>query len=382
MEQPLYHIPSCVLSSRSATNVNLPVIDPPTSPSSKPDARRHLLDVDADELKTWLTENGQPGFRAKQIQTWLFQRRVTDFQQMTDLPQALRDLLDQSFVVFNATESQAVASSDGTEKLLVKLADGGEVECVLLRDGIRRSICVSSQVGCAMGCVFCASGLDGVDRNLTRGEILEQMLRLQARLDEGERLSHIVMMGMGEPLANLDKVLGALSVAKSSEGLGISPRRITISTVGLPPAIDRLSESGVPYNLAVSLHAPNNDLRSELVPVNRKIGIDAVLDAADRYFESNGRRLTFEYVLLGGVNDSVEQAKELVALLRHRTVMLNVIPYNPVEGLPYQTPSQQAIAEFRQTLEHGGINVMFRQRKGGEIDAACGQLRRNRAKQS
>ena len=231
-----------------------------------------------------------------------------------------------------------------------------------------------------MGCVFCASGLDGVDRNLTRGEILEQMLRLQLRLDEGERLSHIVMMGMGEPLANLDNVLGALSMAKATEGLGISPRRITISTVGLPAAIDRLAKSGVPYNLAVSLHAPNNELRSELVPVNRKIGIDAVLDAADRYFEANGRRLTFEYVLLGGLNDSTEQAKELVGVLRHRTVMLNVIPYNKVEGLPYETPSKKAIANFRQVLETGGINVMFRQRKGDEIDAACGQLRRNRAK--
>ena len=227
---------------------------------------------------------------------------------------------------------------DGTDKLLVRLPDGGEVECVLLRDGTRRSICVSSQVGCAMGCVFCASGLDGVDRNLTRGEILEQMLRLQHRLDSEERLSHIVMMGMGEPLANLENVLSALDVAKHKAGLGISPRRITISTVGLPPAIDRLADRGVPYNLAVSLHAPNDDLRSRLVPVNRKIGIDAVLGAADRYFESSGRRLTFEYVLLGGVNDSHEHARELAELLRHRNVLLNVIPYNPVAGLPYATP--------------------------------------------
>ena len=362
--------------------MNLPVVETNSSEnsSSEPDSRVHLLNLDSDQLKQWLSEHKQPAFRGKQIQEWLYQRRVFDFQKMTNLPAALRDLLDQSFVVFCATESEAVESNDGTEKLLVRLADGGEVECVLLRDGTRRSICVSSQVGCAMGCVFCASGLDGVDRNLTRGEILEQMLRLQLRLDEGERLSHIVMMGMGEPLANLDNVLGALSMAKAAEGLGISPRRITISTVGLPAAIDRLAKSGVPYNLAVSLHAPNNELRSELVPVNRKIGIDAVLDAADRYFRANGRRLTFEYVLLGGLNDSTEQAKELVGVLRHRTVMLNVIPYNKVEGLPYETPSKKAIANFRQVLETGGINVMFRQRKGDEIDAACGQLRRNRAK--
>ena len=365
--------------------VNLPVIDPnsvpasDSAPKSTEEPRRHLLDVSDDELKAWLKEHGQPAFRAKQIVHWVFQRRVSDFQDMSDLPKSLREQLTQSFRIFVTTQSVAVAK-DGTDKLLVRLPDGGEVECVLLRDGTRRSICVSSQVGCAMGCVFCASGLDGVDRNLTTGEILEQMLLLQSRLKEDERLSHIVMMGMGEPLANLDRVLGALSVAKSKDGLGISPRRITISTVGLPPAIDRLAESGVPYNLAVSLHAPNDELRNELVPVNHKIGIEAVLDASDRYFESSGRRLTFEYVLLGGVNDFRENGIELAKLLRHRNVLLNVIPYNPVEGLPYKTPNQRSIAEFRQVLEDGGVNVKFRQRKGGDINAACGQLRRNRGK--
>jgi len=231
-----------------------------------------------------------------------------------------------------------------------------------------------------MGCVFCASGLDGVDRNLTRGEIVEQMLRLQHRLPQDERLSHIVMMGMGEPLANLPGVLAALDVARDPDGLGISPRRITISTVGLPPAIDKLAASKVPYNLAVSLHAPNDELRSQLVPVNRKIGIEPILAAADRYFTSSGRRLTFEYVLLGGLNDSEACAHELTRVLRGRTVLMNVIPYNPVEGLPYQTPSKESIVRFRQILESAGVNVMFRQRKGDEIDAACGQLRRNRNK--
>lgn len=360
--------------------LNLPIIEPADSTkTSAKDSRRHLLDVSQDELKGWLKEHGQPTFRAKQIIHWVFQRRVSDFQQMSDLPKALRQQLAESFRVLVTSQAAAVESSDGTDKLLVSLPDGGEVECVLLRDGTRRSICVSSQVGCAMGCVFCASGLDGVDRNLTTGEILEQMLLLQSRLAEGERLSHIVMMGMGEPLANLERVLGALDVARSGDGLGISPRRITISTVGLPPSIDKLAKKGVPYNLAVSLHAPNDTLRSKLVPVNKSIGIDAVLEAADRYFDSSGRRLTFEYVLLGGVNDSEDNARELARLLRHRTVLLNVIPYNPVEGLPYLTPSKQAIANFRQVLEGGGVNVKFRQRKGSDIDAACGQLRRNRA---
>nr|WP_182865097.1 23S rRNA (adenine(2503)-C(2))-methyltransferase RlmN [Rhodopirellula sp. JC639] len=360
--------------------VNLPVIqsESVSNPAQTRDDRVHLLDLSLAEFQSWLIEHGQPKFRGKQVFGWIYDKRVRDFDAMSDLPKTLREQLAKEFVIYRSREAAVQTSRDGTDKLLVALADGGEVECVLLRDGNRRSICVSSQVGCAMGCVFCASGLDGVDRNLTRGEIVEQMLRLQARLESGERLSHIVMMGMGEPLANLDRVLGALETARSAEGLGISPRRITISTVGLPPAIDRLAKNGVPYNLAVSLHAPNEELRSQLVPVNEKIGIDAVLAAADRYFDASGRRLTFEYVLLGGVNDAPEHAQELAQLLRHRTVLLNVIPYNPVEGLPYTTPSKRSIAEFRQILESGGVNVMFRQRKGDEIDAACGQLRRNR----
>ena len=185
------------------------------------------------------------------------------------------------------------------------------------------------------------------------------------------------MMGMGEPLANLPRVLQALEVAKSEQGLGISPRRITISTVGLPPSIDKLAETNSPYHLAISLHAPNDELRDRLVPVNQKVGIEPIMQAADRYFEKTGRRLTFEYVLLADINDTVECARQLVHLLRGKTSMLNVIPYNPVAGLPYRTPSPQAIRRFRQELLDGGINVMFRQRKGDQIQAACGQLRRS-----
>jgi 23S rRNA (adenine2503-C2)-methyltransferase len=227
-----------------------------------------------------------------------------------------------------------------------------------------------------MGCVFCASGLAGVERNLTSGEILEQMLLLDRLLPAGERLSHIVVMGMGEPLANLDGLLPALGEASSPDGLGISARRITISTVGLPPAIDRLSQLNARYNLAVSLHAPDDQLRNELVRVNKNIGLASILAAADRYFEASGRRLTFEYVLLGGLNDRPEQARRLVALLSHRTALVNVIPYNPVAGLPYVTPSHTAVERFVKTLREAGLNVQVRERKGSEIDAACGQLRR------
>lgn len=346
-----------------------------------PDTRTHWLSLSSEEQGLWFQRRGLPAFRLRQIRGWLYQRRVEAFEQMSDLPKSLRELLDSEFKLWSMQVASHQTSPDGTEKLLMTLQDGGQVECVLLREDGRRSICISSQVGCAMGCVFCASGLDGVDRNLSSGEIIEQMLRLQRLLPAEERLSHIVMMGMGEPLANLNSVLPALEMARSNQGLGISPRRITISTVGIPAAIDRLARHETPFHLAISLHAPNDSLRDRLVPVNRKIGIQAILAAADRYFASTSRRITFEYVLLAGINDTPQSARQLVELLRGRVSMLNVIPYNPVSGLPFQTPDSAAIQEFRKILLEGGINVMFRQRKGDGIDAACGQLRRNRARQ-
>ena len=350
------------------------------TPFAADDPRPHLLDLAPEQLQTWLVEHEYPAYRLNQVLSWLFERRAEEFADMSDLPKGLRQALADTFRLWTAKIHAHQRSEDGTEKLLLDLADGGRVECVLLRDGPRRSICVSSQVGCAMGCVFCASGLDGVDRNLSRGEIVEQMLRLQRLLPAEERLSHIVMMGMGEPLANLDSVLAALEVARDAKrGLGISPRRITISTVGLPKSIDRLASHSTPFHLAISLHAPSDELRDRLVPVNKKVGVGEIMSAADRYFAATGRRLTFEYVLLAGINDSETCARELVRLLRGRVSMLNVIPYNPVAGLPYATPDSAAIRTFREILLEGGINVMFRQRKGSGIDAACGQLRRNRA---
>ena len=295
---------------------------------------------------------------------------------MSDLPRGLRDDLGESFSIWTTTVASHSRSSDGTEKLLLKLADDQVVECVLLRDGDRRTICISSQVGCGMGCVFCASGMDGVVRNLTAGEVVEQMLRLDRLLPVGERLSHIVVMGMGEPLANLDRVLTALKEASSADGLGISTRRITISTVGLPPAMRKLAAEGCPYQLAVSLHAPNDALRNKIVPTNPKTGLTEIMAAAEEYFEANGRRLTFEYVLLRQINDRPEHAQELADLLRSQTAMLNLIPFNPVAGLPYETPAAADVDRFRAVLERAGVNVQIRERKGGEIDAACGQLRR------
>jgi 23S rRNA (adenine2503-C2)-methyltransferase len=324
----------------------------------------------------WAQARDIPPYRVGQIQRWMCQGMARAFEDMTDLPKTLRRELEEAFTFWSTSVQRHEASADGTEKLVVGLADGGSVECVLLRDGPRRTICVSSQIGCAMGCVFCASGLDGVDRNLAGFEIVEQMLHLQRLLPSGERISHIVMMGMGEPLANLPSVLSALSLASCPDGLAISPRRITISTVGIPAGILKLAEVEHPYQLAISLHAPNDALRNQIVPVNDKIGIASILEAADQYFRMTGRRLTYEYVLLAGINDQPQHARELVGLLGKRGAMLNVIPYNPVAGLPYQTPGPAAIRSFRQILVKGGINVNVRERKGDQINAACGQLRR------
>jgi 23S rRNA (adenine2503-C2)-methyltransferase len=347
----------------------------------------HLLNSIDEQLTPWFQERGQGAYRVGQVRRWLLGGRVADFREMTDLPQALREELARDFTLWTTTIARHTRADDGTEKLLLTLADGGQIECVLLREGpakgespedrgLRRTLCISTQVGCGMGCVFCASGLEGVTRNLTTGEIVEQMLRLQQLLELEERLSHIVVMGMGEPLANLDALLPALDEASREVGLGISHRRITISTVGLPKAMRRLANRDSRYRLAVSLHAPNDELRRQIVPISEKIPLTEILAEADHYFEQSGRRLTFEYVLLAGVNDSAEHAQQLAALLAGRTAMVNVIPYNPVAGLPYGTPSQAAQRTFRTTLERRGINVHFRHRKGNAIDAACGQLRR------
>jgi 23S rRNA (adenine2503-C2)-methyltransferase len=336
----------------------------------------HLLDSIDTRLAAWLAEHGEPAFRAAQIRRWIFAGRARSFDDMSDLSKDLRAALAENFSLWTGTVVKHKQTDDGTEKLLIQWPDGHQIECVLLRDGVRRTICISTQVGCAMGCVFCASGLDGVARNLTSGEIIEQMLQLDRLLPAGERLSHIVVMGMGEPLANLDRLLPALAEASSPTGLGISARRITISTVGLPKAIDRLTDLNVHYNLAVSLHAPDDELRNRLVPVNANIGMNEILTASDRYFESSGRRLTFEYVLLGELNDRPEHARRLAGRLRGRHALLNVIPYNPVSGLAYKTPSHKAQERFLEILRDAGINVQVRERKGDKIDAACGQLRR------
>ncbi len=336
-----------------------------------------ILEQSPAELRDWFVRHGLPAYRAGQVRKWLFQKRAAGFEEMTDLPAKLREQLAAEFQTFSTTVAEHHKAADGAEKLLLQLHDAERIECVLLRDDKGHcTACISTQVGCAMGCVFCATGLDGMVRNLTRGEIVEQILHVQRLLGAEERLSHIVVMGMGEPLLNLDALMLALDEVAGRDGLGIGARRITISTVGLPAGIRRLARDNCQYHLAVSLHAADDELRNELVPANRGFGVAAILAAADEYFELTGRRVTFEYVLLSGVNDRPEQARRLVALLRGRPALVNLIPYNPVPGLPYRKPSSAATARFVDVLTQGGLNVAIRHRKGDRIGAACGQLRR------
>ena len=335
----------------------------------------NILDLSAEQLEAWCSEHEQPKFRAAQIRRWLFQNRASAFDDMLDLPKSLRTQLAEQFTLLPEPVISHQVASDRTEKLLVQLHDELTVECVLMREPDRRTVCVSTQVGCAMGCVFCASGMLGLKRNLTKAEILGQVLRLDRLLDADERLTNVVVMGIGEPMQNLAALLPALDEVTATDGLGLSPRRVTVSTVGLPNKMREFAQVGKPYNLAVSLHAPTDPLRDPLVPVNDRIGVSDILAAADEYFSVTGRRVTYEYVLLGGVNDSEKTARDLANLLRHRGAHVNLIPMNAVETLPFTAPSAPRTQEFVAILEAAGIAATVRKRKGADIDAACGQLR-------
>ena len=346
-----------------------------------------------DALKTWLTENGEKPFRASQILSWLSKPGVTSFDDMKNLPAGLKQKLADAFT-FRTAQVVQTSQSPWATKALLKLHDGETIECVMLTDDKgRHTVCLSTQVGCAMGCLFCATGQTKSEsgkcfiRNLEAEEIVEQVLIFQDMLhsqttsnpsanasSDSDRISNIVVMGMGEPGLNLDNLLPALDWL--SNNLEIGARKITISTVGIISGIERLAHSGKQYHLAVSLHASNDELRNRIVPTNAGIGIQNILRAADDFFDVTGRRITYEYVLLGGVNDSPQCAQELTQILRGRNALVNLIPYNEVEGLPFKRPYPDKIDAFVRTLETGGVQVQVRKEKGGRIDAACGQLRR------
>lgn len=340
-----------------------------------------MLHSEPNQLEEWLKARGERAYRARQIRDWAIVRRATDFASMTDLPLQLRTALDSDWSILQSEIVRTQGDTDSTRKLLLRFADGRTVECVLLFEDQRRTICLSTQVGCGMGCVFCASGVGGVERNLTREEMIEELLLARNLLPQDERVTNIVVMGMGEPLANLDNLLQTLEFAIDHKGLAVGARHINISTVGLPKKMLQLAHSGRPYHLAVSLHAPNDELRRRIVPTAEKTPLSEILAAADQFRQITGRRVTFEYVLLDGINDAPEHARQLAAFLGQRDAMVNLIPYNPVEGMPWKTPPPETTARFAEILYNAGLLVKTRKRKGAKIDAACGQLRRAEAQQ-
>ena len=346
-------------------------------PVSLPLAKRPVLSVPAMAWRCWMVERGHPAYRAQQVLDWVIHRRAESFEPMSDLPKSLRQELDADWLAIATRVAYHGVAPDGTDKLVLECHDGRRIECVLMAEELRRTVCLSTQVGCGIGCIFCASGLKGVERNLSADEILEQVLHLRNLLPPEDTVTHIVVMGMGESLANLDNLIAALDrLCSADEGLGISQRRVTISTVGLPEKIMKLAALDRQYHLAVSLHAPTEALRNTLVPVNEKIGLNAVLTAADAYFERTGRQVTYEYVLLRGINDRSTDAHALARLLAHRPAHVNLIPYNPVAGLPFDRPSPESVRRFTTILRDGSVSVTVRKTKGRAIDAACGQLRR------
>lgn len=318
-------------------------------------------------------ELGQPKFRAEQIYGWLY-RGVTSFDEMTNLSKDLRKTLDERCYIDRLEVEQKQISKDGTIKYLWKLMDGNMVESVLMEYKHGNSICISSQVGCAMGCKFCASTLEGKVRNLRASEIIDQVLFAQK--DSGKPISNIVMMGIGEPLDNYDNVLTFLRNVNDEKGMNIGMRHISLSTCGLCDKIDKLAQEDLQLTLSISLHAFNDEVRSEIMPVNRKYNIQTLLDTCRRYIAKTGRRISFEYTLIAGKNDSPEQAQKLAKLLKGMLCHVNLIPVNEVKECGFETSSVQRVEKFRDTLEKCGINATVRRKLGSDIDASCGQLRR------
>ena len=336
--------------------------------------KEHLRSMTLEELSLVLKELNQPAFRAKQVFTWLH-KGVTSCGEMTNLPQSLRDALDEKYPllppkVVRKQESQ----KDGTIKYLWMLSDGNCVETVLMRYHYGNTVCISTEVGCAMGCAFCASTLGGLVRRLEPREMLEQVMFTQ--IDSGLPISHIVLMGIGEPLDNYDNVLRFLHLVNSELGMNISMRHISLSTCGLVPKIDKLAEEKLQLTLSVSLHAPNDTIRNTIMPVNKAYPVDTLLDACRRYYQKTGRRISFEYAMIDDVNDTPEAAKELIQKLRGMGAHMNLIPLNHVEESPLKPSSKQAISRFQKLLEDAGIPATVRRSLGGDIDASCGQLRR------
>jgi 23S rRNA (adenine2503-C2)-methyltransferase len=337
----------------------------------------HVLDFTPDRLSEFFASLDEKPFRARQVLEWVYQHGAMSFDEMTNLSKRLREALKERLVVYASEIVRRSVSSDGTIKLLLQWPDGATSECVMIPEEPRKTACISSQVGCPVGCRFCASGMNGLQRNLTAGQIVEQVLRVgtEAAVDDG-RLSNVVFMGLGEPLANYDAVIQAVRTINASWGPNIGARKITISTIGLPKQIRRLADEGLQLNLALSLHAPTDDLREQLIPWARKISIPDLTEACKYYFEKTGREITLEYILLHEVNDRRTHAQQLARFARQIRCNINLIRYNVVEGLPFDRPTGEAAHAFQKELRDHGVNAHIRTSRGLDIEAACGQLRR------
>ena len=340
-----------------------------------------IYDLTRDELITWALEHGAKKFRATQIWDWLYKKRVQSFDDMTNIAKDFIEILKDNFVLNPLKQRLVQEAKDGTVKYLFELPDGMLVETVLMRQRYGLSVCVTTQVGCNIGCTFCASGLIKKQRDLTAGEITAQIMLVQKYFDERgleERVSHVVVMGIGEPFDNYNNVINFIKTINDDNGLAIGARHITVSTSGLAPKIREFAETGLQINLAISLHAPNNDVRTSIMRINRQFSIEKLFEAIDYYIEVTNRRVTFEYIMLSGVNDRPEHARELVALLKDKKklVYVNLIPYNPVsEHDQYSRSSKDDVLKFYDILKKGGINCVISKENGTDIDAACGQLR-------
>ncbi|MBT2668424.1 23S rRNA (adenine(2503)-C(2))-methyltransferase RlmN [Bacillus sp. ISL-4] len=341
-----------------------------------------------EQLTSWLSDHGHKKFRASQVWEWLYRTRVTNFSEMTDVNKECIKLLEEHFVIQTLTEHVKQESADGTIKFLFKLQDGNLIETVMMRHKYGISVCVTTQVGCNIGCSFCASGLLAKSRDLSSGEIVEQIMNVQLHLDkleQGDVVSHVVVMGIGEPFDNFDNMIDFLKVLMDHKGLAIAARRITVSTSGLANKIYDFTDTQLQVNLAISLHAPNNELRTRIMKINRAIPIEKLMKSLDYYLEKTNRRITIEYILLKDVNDHQEEAEQLANLLedkKHR-LYVNLIPYNPVdEHSQYQRSEKESVLSFYDTLKKRGVNCKIRQEHGTDIDAACGQLRSKQIKKA
>lgn len=334
----------------------------------------NIKDLGKEEFTSYLKGGGQPGYRAAQVWQWLYQKRATSFAEMTNLAAPLRTQLERDFSISRPKVERKSESRDGTVKFLFRLSDGETIESVLIPETKRLTLCISTQAGCGFGCAFCATALMGLKRNLGASEIVDQVLEASRALEGGRRITHVVLMGMGEPLANYAQTVNALEILTDGAwGIGISPRRITLSSVGLVPQIEKLMEE-TKVNLAISLHAANDVLRGALMPVNRKYSLRQLIDCCRSLPIPRRKRITFEYVLLKGVNDSQENARELCRLLSGIRCKVNVIPFNPHPGGAFERPAESATNRFGEILRQQGFQVNVRRARGDDIAAACGQL--------